>query len=69
MTSRTATVAEVRKHYKDQGHTVRIDRKGHVEFQRGGDGPWLEGRWVEEYRTQDAYAESGTTVSAQTYLR
>lgn len=51
--TRTATAAEVRKSYKDQGHTVRIDREGHVEFKRDGDGPWLEGRWVSEYRVSD----------------
>jgi len=48
-TDRVATAAEVRKSYKDQGHTIRIDREGHVEFQRDGQGPWLEGRWVSEY--------------------
>lgn len=53
MTNRTATIAEVRKHYKDQVHTVRIDSEGHVEFKRGGEGPWLEGRWVSEYRVDD----------------
>lgn len=51
--TRTATAAEVRKSYKDQGHTVRIDREGHVEFKRDGDGPWLEGRWVSEYRVSE----------------
>lgn len=59
MTTRTATVAEVRKHYKDQGHTVRIDREGHVEFKRNGDGSWLEGRWVSEYRFDD---ETGVSL-------
>jgi hypothetical protein len=50
MTARTATTAEVRKFYKDAGHTVRISGEGHVEFKRDGEGSWLEGRWVSEYR-------------------
>lgn len=53
MTTRTATAAEVRNLYKSQGHTVRIDREGHVEFKRDGEGPWLEGRWVSEYRRDE----------------
>lgn len=53
MTARNATAAEVRKLYKDQGHMVRIDREGHVEFKRDGEGPWLEGRWVSEYRVDE----------------
>lgn len=60
MTIRTATTAEVRKSYKDAGHTVRISRDGHVEFRRDGQGPWLEGRWVSEYRTCD---EVGTHLA------
>jgi len=50
MTDRTATAAEVRKLYTDADHTVRISRDGHVEYKDGGEGPWLEGRWVSEYR-------------------
>ncbi|HCJ70679.1 hypothetical protein [Agrobacterium pusense] len=53
MTDRNATAAEVRKLYKDQGHTVRIDREGRVEFKRDGEGSWLEGRWVSEYRVDE----------------
>lgn len=68
MTIRTATTAEVRKHYKDQGHTVRIDSEGHVTFKRDGEGAWLEGRWVSEYRTEEAYEENGTKFASQTYL-
>lgn len=68
MTIRTATVAEVRNSYKDAGHTVRIDREGHVEFKRNGEGPWLEGRWVEEYKTDEAYEENGTKFAAVTSL-
>lgn len=49
MTNQTATVAQVRKSYKDAGHTVRIGRDGHVTFKRNGEGEWLEGRWVDEY--------------------
>lgn len=50
-----ATHAQIRKHYKDMGHTVRIDREGHVEFKQNGEGPWLEGRWVSEYRYDDEF--------------
>lgn len=60
MTNRTATAAEVRNSYKDAGHTVRISREGHVEFKRDGDGEWLEGRWVSEYRVDD---ECGVVLS------
>lgn len=50
MTTRQATASEVRKLYKDQGHTVKISQDGRVEFKRDGEGQWLEGRWVSEYR-------------------
>lgn len=53
MATRTATTAEVRKSLKAAGHTVRIDSDGHVTFKRGGEGPWLEGRWVSEYRVDE----------------
>lgn len=69
MTTRKATAAEVRKSYKDEGHTVRISRDGHVTFKRDGDGPWLEGRWVSEYLTVEAYEENGKQYAAQTTLR
>lgn len=46
----TATTAQVRKTYKDQGFEVRIGRDGHVTFRREGSSKWLEGRWVSEYR-------------------
>ncbi len=52
-TTRTATAAEVRKSFTAAGHVVRISREGHVEFKRDGEGEWLEGRWVEEYRVTD----------------
>ena len=52
---RTATTAEIRAHYKGEGHTVRISRDGHVTYKHHGDGPWLEGRYVEEYRVSDEY--------------
>lgn len=56
MTTTTATAAQVRKSYKDAGHTVRIAKDGHVTFKRNGEGEWLEGRWVSEYRVD---AENG----------
>lgn len=52
MTSRKATAAEVRAHYKARGYQVRITREGHVTFRNVGEA-WLEGRWVEEYRVVD----------------
>lgn len=68
-TIRPATVAEVRKSYKDAGDTVRISREGHVVFKREGEGPWLEGRWVSEYRTEGAYTDdAGYTYAAHTFL-
>lgn len=53
MTNRTATTTEVRAALKAEGHIVRISREGHVEFKRGGDGVWLDGRWVSEYRVTE----------------
>ena len=47
--STTATTAQVRLHYKNQGYEVKINKVGHVMFRRDG-GPWLDGRWVQEYR-------------------
>lgn len=55
MTTRTATKTEIRNHYKDDGHTVRISRDGHVTFKRDGEGEWLEGRYVEEYKMTEEY--------------
>lgn len=52
---RPATAAEVRQSYKASGHLVRISRDGHVIYRENGKGPWLEGRWVEEYRISLAY--------------
>ena len=48
--TKPANTTEVRNHYKAMGHTVRISREGHVEYRQNGEGPWLEGRWVSEYR-------------------
>lgn len=52
-----ATIAQVRKHYEDQGYEVAIrgdhgaaDR--HIEFRKPG-GEWREGRWLSEYRVTD----------------
>lgn len=42
----------IRKHYKDQGYEVRISKDGHVTYRKDG-APWLEGRWVSEYRIVD----------------
>ena len=53
MTNHPATAAEIRAHYKSLGDAVRIRRDGRVEFRRNGDGPWLDGRWVSEYRVDD----------------
>ena len=44
-----ATPAQIRAHYKTQGHDVRITKGGRVTY-RTVDGQWLEGRWVSEYR-------------------
>lgn len=55
MTERQATPAEIRKHYTDAGHMVRISRGGHVTYKQGSEGPWLEGRWVSEYRISDQF--------------
>lgn len=68
MITRKATAAEVRKFYKDEDHTVRISRDGHVNFKRNGDGPWLEGRWVSDYVTDEAWEENGRQYAAQTSL-
>jgi len=50
MTDRTATAAEIRQHYKSAGCKVRISQDGHVTYKPDGKGPWLDGRWVEEYK-------------------
>lgn len=52
MSNSTATAAQVRKHYKDQGYAVKISLEGRVEYRKDG-GAWLEGRWVSEYRVVD----------------
>lgn len=48
-----ATKTEIRTHYTDQGYEVKIDRDGHVTYRENADDPWLEGRWVSEYRVID----------------
>lgn len=54
MTNRIATATEVRNSFKADGHTVRITRdEGRVTFKRNGEGPWLVGRWVSEYRVTE----------------
>ena len=51
--SKKATAAEVRSHYKAQGYEVRISRDdGRVIYRKPGEA-WLEGRYVEEYRIID----------------
>jgi hypothetical protein len=52
---RQATAAEVRAHYKAAGHIAHISREGHVLYKQDGKGPWLEGRWVDEYRVSEEY--------------
>ena len=69
MTTAPATAAQVRKHFKDQGHEVRISRDGRVTHRPDPDFhplrygarsyDWLEGRWLSEYRVDD----SGTVIS------
>ena len=53
MTARQATPAEIIKSFTSDDRTVRISRQGRVEFRRGGSGPWLEGRFVSDYRVDD----------------
>lgn len=59
MTNTTATAAQVRKHFKDEGYEVRIGRDGHVTYRPdpdrfpGSASAWLEGRWIEEYRIDE----------------
>jgi hypothetical protein len=47
-----ATREQIIKHFEDQGKEVRINKAGHVEFRPVAvdPAPWLDGRWVEEYR-------------------
>lgn len=52
---RQATQSEIRNHFKDNGHLIRISRDGHVIFKRNGEGRWLEGRWISEYRFCEDY--------------
>jgi hypothetical protein len=53
--TKQATAAEIRTHYRELGQEVRISKDGHVTY-RPEDigGQWLEGRWVSEYRIDDA---------------
>lgn len=58
MTNTQATTAQVRQSFKNQGQEVRITREGRVSFRSadqpvGARNPWLEGRWVSEYRIGD----------------
>jgi hypothetical protein len=55
MTERPATAAEVRAHYQGAGYSVRIAQDGRVTYRADAVGPWLEGRWVEEYRVSAEY--------------
>ena len=50
MTNRPATTAEVRALYNHRGDIARISRDGRITYKRDSQGPWLEGRWVSEYR-------------------
>jgi hypothetical protein len=60
MFTRPATADEVRQHYRVLGHECRISDDGRVEYRRHGEGPWLDGRWLSEYRVTD---EIGLHVS------
>lgn len=55
MTNRKATAKEIRGHYRDQGHIAHISRNGHVQYRADGRGPWLEGRWIEDYIFSDEH--------------
>jgi hypothetical protein len=56
MINRKATTAEVRKFYKDAGHIVRISNdEGHITYRKNGEGKWLEGRFVSEYRVDPQF--------------
>lgn len=47
------TASMVRRYYQSNGYEVRIDKRGHVEYRpadTADSGPWLEGRWLSEYR-------------------
>lgn len=49
-----ATTAQVRKHYKDLGYEVKINRDGYVGFRYPArDAIWKDGRYVSEYRIDD----------------
>lgn len=53
--TRQATVSDIRNHYQSNGHIVRISRDGRVTFRQDGKGPWLDGRWTEDYKMTDDY--------------
>lgn len=54
MTATKATAAQVRKHYKDQGYEVVIQKDGYVSFRfPASDALWKDGRYVSEYRLDD----------------
>ena len=51
MSTRSATAAEVRNYYTSKGFAARI-REGRITYRCEG-GPWMEGRWVSEYRVDE----------------
>jgi len=50
----TATAKNVRAAHNAAGNDVKITRDGHVTYRAEGDTMWMDGRWVEEYRCDDA---------------
>jgi hypothetical protein len=47
-----ATKKQIRDHYKARGYAVSISRDGHVRFRPPGES-WKDGRWVQEYWTEN----------------
>jgi hypothetical protein len=53
---RPATQSEIRAEYNRRGHEVRISRDGHVTYKSISiSGPWLDGRFADEYRYSSEY--------------
>lgn len=54
MTNVRATEQQVREHYELEGFDVRFWRNGRVFIRRLGEDDWGEGRWLSEYRVDEA---------------